>query len=230
MAGLLDKWNTGPHVTAYVDFAESIKDHHPKHGCAFPWASWSNCPPPPLSLLRIQLEDSLEELSKRGIMLGKISSHQIYTTLNKWHNLTTAIERICGIKDDNLRINSKRDGDKRRKRKVSAVVAASRALLLWDMAVGRRSVRLNAKESMGRDVSLPEDSYYREAMAALELAKEILKVQQGWRVNAIKHLNETGGFSKQLAHSATDWPCLLLELLSDAAEVDYFQVVLSAKH
>lgn len=73
-----------------------------------------------------------------------------------------------------------------------------------------------------RDVSLPEDSYYREAMAALELAKEIIKVQQGWRVNAIKHLNETGGFSRPLAHSATDWPCLLLELLSDAAEVDYF--------
>lgn len=226
---LLDQWNTGPHVAEYVDFAESVKDHHPKYGCSFPWASWSNCPPPPLLSLRIQLENSLESMARKGIKLGKISSHQIFTTLNKWHNPTTAIQRICGINGDNLRINSKRDfgrrdGSGRRKRKASAVAAGSSSgLNLWDMAVFQLSVRLNAEESLGSNASLAEDSYYREAMAALELAKKVINMQQGWRMNAIKHLNETGGFSRPLAHSATDWPCLLLELLSSAAEVDYFQ-------
>ncbi|XP_027062493.1 uncharacterized protein [Coffea arabica] len=230
---LLDDWNTGPHVTGYVDFAENIKDQHPKYGCSFPWASWSNCQPQPALLsLRNQLEESLESMVIRGIKLGKISSHQIFTTINKWHNPTTAIERICGLNVINsLRINSKRDvvkrdDSERSKRKVSAVAAASSLsslLNLWDRAVFQLSVRLNAKESFGGDVSLMEDSYYREAMAALELAKEVIKVQQGWRANAIKHLNETGGFSRPLAHSATDWPCLLLELLSSAAEVGYFQ-------
>ncbi|XP_027113888.1 uncharacterized protein [Coffea arabica] len=230
---LLDDWNTGPHVTGYVDFAENMRDQHPKYGCSFPWASWSNCQPQPALLsLRNQLEESLESMVIRGIKLGKISSHQIFTTINKWHNPTTAIERICGLNVINsLRINSKRDvvkrdDSKRRKSKVSAVAAASSLsslLNLWDRAVFQLSVRLNAKESFGGDVSLVEDSYYREAMAALELAKEVIKVQQGWRANAIKHLNETGGFSRPLGHSATDWPCLLLELLSSAAEVGYFQ-------
>lgn len=41
------------------------------------------------------------------------------------------------------------------------------------------------------------------------------------------HLNQIGGFSRSLANSATDWPRLLLELLSAAFEIDYFQVYFS---
>ncbi|KAM7274087.1 hypothetical protein ACFE04_028751 [Oxalis oulophora] len=48
-------------------------------------------------------------------------------------------------------------------------------------------------------------------------------MQQTWRSNAIRSLNETGGFSRSLVHSCTDRPCLLLELLSQAAEIGYFQ-------
>lgn len=59
----------------------------------------------------------------------------------------------------------------------------------------------------------------------LRLAKEVIWVQQGFRANAVKHLNETAGFSRSLANSATDWPYLLLELLSGAAQADYFQVI-----
>ncbi|KAL7168122.1 hypothetical protein ACSBR2_038546 [Camellia fascicularis] len=44
-----------------------------------------------------------------------------------------------------------------------------------------------------------------------------------WRANVVKDLNRIGGFSRSLANSATDWPCLLLELLSSATETDYFQ-------
>lgn len=104
---------------------------------------------------------------------------------------------------------------------------------LWDRAVFTLSARLNAKEvdgvlglgEKGKSVSIGEASYYREAVVALRLAKELIGVQQGWRANAVKHLNQTGGFSRSLANSATDWPCLLLELLSAAAETDYFQVI-----
>lgn len=48
-------------------------------------------------------------------------------------------------------------------------------------------------------------------------------MQQKWRGNAVRELNAKGGFSRSLANSATDWPCLLLELLSAASELDYFQ-------
>lgn len=76
-----------------------------------------------------------------------------------------------------------------------------------------------------RSLSMEEASYYREAFVALKLAKEVIQVQNSWRRNAIAHLNRTGGFSRSLSNSCTDWPCLLLELLSQAAEIDHFQVI-----
>lgn len=74
-------------------------------------------------------------------------------------------------------------------------------------------------------MKIEEASYFKEAIAALRLAKEVIRVQQQWRANAVAHLNRTGGYSRSLANSATDWPCLLLELLSQAAEMDHFQVI-----
>ncbi|XAR55322.1 hypothetical protein NMG60_11035366 [Bertholletia excelsa] len=216
---LLDKWNAGPHLTGYVDFAESIVDHHPLHGHSFPWTSWSNCPPPALSTLRTQLENCLESMAEKGVKLGTISSQQIFTTLSKWHGLNTALRRIL---DANTPTTSKS------KTAVSEKVSTS---VLWSRAVFALSARLNAKEiegvlglgEKGKNVSLEEASYFREAFWALKLAKEVLRIQQEWRANAIKHLNRVGGFSRSLANSATDWPCLLLELLSSAAEIGYFQ-------
>ncbi|KAJ9551618.1 hypothetical protein OSB04_015663 [Centaurea solstitialis] len=32
---LLENWNKGPHVTGYVDFAQSIEENHPHHGHSF---------------------------------------------------------------------------------------------------------------------------------------------------------------------------------------------------
>lgn len=105
--------------------------------------------------------------------------------------------------------------------------------VLWDRAIFALSARCNAKEIDGvlgltekaKTLPLEEASYYREAVVALRLAKEVINVQQSWRANAIAHLNRTGGFSRSLANSCTDWPCLLLELLSQAAEIDHFQVI-----
>ena len=96
------------------------------------------------------------------------------------------------------------------------------------------SVRRNADEidllvgldeEGGGGLSVEEASYYRETAFALRLAKEVIKMQQGWRGNAIAHMNRTNGFSKTLANSCTDWPLLMIELLSQAAEIGFFQVM-----
>ncbi|KAL6316170.1 hypothetical protein AAG906_016000 [Vitis piasezkii] len=71
----------------------------------------------------------------------------------------------------------------------------------------------------GKAMPMEEASYFREEMVGLSLAKEVIKVQQGWRANAVAHLNLSGGYSRSSANSATDWPCLLLELLSQAAKI-----------
>ncbi|KAK9060150.1 hypothetical protein SSX86_020854 [Deinandra increscens subsp. villosa] len=217
---LLESWNKGPHVTGYVDFAESIEDSHPSHGHSFPWASWSNCSPPSLPTLRTQLEKCLESMVEKGVQLGTISSHQIYRTLGKWHNLDTSLKRIIQIQSENETKTTKR-GVSNRFSKMG----------LWDKAVCTLGARLNAREidealglrEGGGNVSVEEASYYRDGIVALKLAKEVIRVQQGFRTNAVKHLNKTGGFSRTLANSATDWPYLLLELLSGAAQADYFQ-------
>ncbi|KAI3755620.1 hypothetical protein L1987_55424 [Smallanthus sonchifolius] len=211
---LLENWNKGPHVTGYVDFAQSVEDNHPHHGHSFPWASWSNCSPPSLPTLRTQLEQCLESMVEKGVQLGTISSHQIYKTLGKWHNLDTSLKRI--IQSNKEMITPKK-----------GVSNKFSKLGLWDKAVCTLTARLNAKEIdeiLGlRNVSVEEASYYREGIVALKLAKEVIALQQGFRANAVKHLNKTGRFSRTLANSATDWPYLLLELLSEAAQADYFQ-------
>ncbi|XP_052178697.1 uncharacterized protein LOC127792286 [Diospyros lotus] len=216
---VLDKWNAGPHITGYVDFAQSIEGYHPYHGQSFPWTSWSNCPSPALPTLRAQLENCLESMAEKGVKLGTISSQQIFTTLNKWHGLSAALRRVIHSSDSagsNLK---------------AVATGKASASVLWSRAVFALSARLNASEidgvlelsGKGRSVSVEEASYFREALVALRLAKEVIRIQQGWRTNAVRHLNRIGGFSRSLANSATDWPCLLLELLSSAAEIDYFQ-------
>lgn len=155
-------------------------------------------------------------MAHEGVKRGTISSHQIFSTINKWHGLNTALSRVIG-------------SNNAPKTKIAEKVSKS---VLWDRAVFAFSARCNAKEidgilglnEKGKTLSLEESSHYQEAVVALRLAKEVIKVQQGWRANAIAHLNHTGGFSRSLANACTDWPALLLELLSQAAEIDHFQV------
>ncbi|EXC21597.1 hypothetical protein L484_001457 [Morus notabilis] len=213
---LLGEWNTAPHLTGYVDFAECVKDHHPQFDQSFPWSSWSICPHPSLSVCRTKLEECLESMAYQGVKLGTISSHQIFSTLNKWHGLSAALGRI--IQSNNSP-------------KTAVVSDKVSKSVMWDRAVFTLSARCNAVEidgvlslgEKGKSLSMEEASYYREAVVALRLAKEVIKVQHGWRANAIEDLNRRGGFSRSLANSCTDWPCLLLELLSQAAEIGHFQ-------
>lgn len=166
---------------------------------SFPWASWSICPPPSLPDLTTLC---LESMTHQGIKLGTITSH-----------LNTLLKQLLHFFED-------------------LITSA-----LWDLAGIALSARKNAEEidgilGLGEKeksvcvcVCVDEALCYREAIAVLRLAKEVIKVEQGRRKNAVKHLNQTGGFSRCLANSATDWPCLLLELLSAAFESDYFQVL-----
>ncbi|KAL8051632.1 hypothetical protein ABFX02_06G160900 [Erythranthe guttata] len=210
---LYEKWNTGPHITGYVDFAESIEQYHPKHGHSYPYTSWNLCPPPKLATIKTQLESCLESMARRAIKLGNISSAQIFTTLTKWHSPTTVLNQI--LKTDS--------GSKMRVVNRKNKVSTSN---LWETAVFKLSAGVSEQELDGvfdKSVRVEEGSYYKEAMAALKLAKEVIGAQGKWRENAIRDLNSKGGFSRSLANSATDWPCLLLELLSLSAEMDYFQ-------
>lgn len=68
-----------------------------------------------------------------------------------------------------------------------------------------------------------ELKYFKEALLSLYLAKEVLLIHEQWRADAVQHLRKTGGFSRMLAHTATNWPLLLLEILSRAAEKGFFQ-------
>ncbi|KAL9241859.1 hypothetical protein vseg_015921 [Gypsophila vaccaria] len=215
---LMENWNKGPHITGYIDFAQPIVGYHPSQNASFPWYAWTTCssPQPPLSLLSKQLENCLESMAERGIGLGQITSHQIFTTLNKWHGLTNTLRCI-------LQSNSSS------KTALSDKVSTS---VLWDRAVFAYSARLNPKEVEGvvglegdrkKVMTVEESSYLKEAVVALRLAKEVIRVQQGWRANAMSDLNRTGGFSRTLTSLATDWPGLLLELLSAASEMCHFQ-------
>ncbi|GAB2285239.1 hypothetical protein Dimus_019691 [Dionaea muscipula] len=166
---LLEKWNKGPHLTGYVDFAEAIKDHHPIHNQSFPCHG------------------------------------------SQGHQGNLALR--SGVSD-----------------KASTSVLWDRAVFAFSGQVDRQEIEgivgLDEKEKgKGRDkgMSVEERSYFKEALVALKLAKEVIRIQQGWTANAVAHLNRTGGFSRSLANSSTDWSYLLLELLSDAAEIDHFQ-------
>ncbi|KAM7272950.1 hypothetical protein ACFE04_028776 [Oxalis oulophora] len=135
--GLFDDWNKNPHLAGYVDFAESIKDHHPKHGSSFPWYTWSNCEQqrPSLSELTSQLETCLEAMARKALNLGIISSHQIFTTMNKWHSLNTSLRRI--LQKNHTSAAAGRGNDK------MIVPDRISAAALWDRAVFALSAEID---------------------------------------------------------------------------------------
>ncbi|XP_058787255.1 uncharacterized protein LOC131661666 [Vicia villosa] len=203
---LLNDWNKTPHITGYVDFAESIK---PQTSPSLPWASWSTSPPPSLPDCRKSLDQCLEAMAEKALRMGAITSRQIFNSLNKWHGLSGSLRRV-----------------------LNTPASKGSPAVLWDRAVLAMSSQCNAEEidrvlGYGENeknvLSVEEASYFKESVVALKLAKKVIEMQQGWRGNAIAHMNRTGGFSRTLTHSSTDWPFLLLDLLSQAAEIHHFQ-------
>lgn len=102
-------------------------------------------------------------------------------------------------------------------------------LKLWHKAVFDRigGMKMIGGGGGGEMVVVKEEvAFVKEGMAALEVAKEVIEMGREWRKEAVRRMNEKGGFSRSLVSSATDLPILLVELLSQAAEVDFFQVFL----
>ncbi|KAL5988050.1 hypothetical protein ACLOJK_035813 [Asimina triloba] len=210
---LLEDWNKPPHLTGYVDFAALPSQDHDQQDHQVPWSAWcatsSGGPPPSLASLRALLESRLESMVHAAVRLGSLGSQQVFSTLNKWHGLDAALRRV-------IHSRGGKDGPG------ATSVLWSRAIFALGSDPQARSA---LAELQGKMVcsTREEEAYFREAALSLRLAKEVIEMHQKWRANAVAHLNRTGGFSRSLANSATDWPYLLIELLSAAAELDYFQ-------
>ena len=149
---------------------------------------------------------------EQGVRAGNISARDVFSTLNKWRGLNTALRRVIGkeINDDKVPISA----------------LWSRALLAFSSKVDDREIDAYLGDSLvsNKSNTVEELSYVKEAALSMKLAKEVIEIQRLWRINAVRHLNCTGRYSRSLANSATDWPCILVELLSKAAEIDHFQV------
>ncbi|KAJ4791924.1 ATP-dependent protease ATPase subunit HslU [Rhynchospora pubera] len=208
---LLPEWNKGPHITAYVDFSPDPSTPLP-WAAATPGTSQAPIPTPSLSVLSDRLDQSLENLVNHAILLGKVGSHDIFTALNKWNGLSKTLHMIAGPTT-----------------RSSTNTTVSQLSLLWSKAVLSRMHKTGSKEidslltSSSKKYSMEEVAYIKETVAALALAKEILEMQKRWRHKSVRHLNHTGSFSRSLANVATSWPCLLIEILSEASEVNFFQ-------
>ncbi|KAK1291302.1 hypothetical protein QJS10_CPB17g00272 [Acorus calamus] len=176
-------------------YVDFAADRSPK-----PWASWSASAAPPADLadLRSRLESCLESMVDRGVRLGRIRSRDVFLALRKRHGIDSALRCI-----------------------VSGDVKASSLSTLWSRAVLARGGA--GGDDDDASMTMEERANVREAGASLRLAKEIMDMHSSWRAVAVAHLKRTGGVSSPLAHSSTDWPCLLLELLSSAAEMGIFQ-------
>ncbi|KAG0464436.1 hypothetical protein HPP92_020055 [Vanilla planifolia] len=198
---LLPEWNKGPHLAGYVDFA------------SVDCLPWTTSPTAELPALRARLERELEAMAESGVRLGTISSRAVFSALSKWHGIRTALCRVIGP-------------DRLTKRDEEATASA-----LWKKALLALTARLGASEvnavlgdaASERSCSLEEAAYLSEAVVALRLAKQVIGMHNEWRREAVRNLNRTGRFSRTIANSATDWPCLLIQILSEAAEVDNFQ-------
>ncbi|XP_039126132.1 uncharacterized protein LOC120262134 isoform X2 [Dioscorea cayenensis subsp. rotundata] len=167
-------------------------------GGAIPWAASQ---PRDLRELRDALEGEIESMVDRGVRLGAIGARGVLSVLNRRLGILSALRRLTNTDPSS---------------KSSSITS------LWNKAVIAR-MRLVDIEELEGGHSKEEVAYMKEAAAALRVAKEVVELHQEWRKEAVRELNRKGGFSRSLAHSVTDWPCLLLEILSGAAESDLFQ-------
>lgn len=145
-------------------------------------------------------------MALEAVRIGAVTSSNIYKALNKYHGVSTALRRIA---------NKHNQSD----------------IKLWHKAVFDRlgSVRIDdggrveSRMIEGKRKKNEEVGYVKEGIAALKVAKEVIGMMQEWRKEAVREMNRTGRFSRSLVNSSTDWPILLMEVLSEAAEVDFFQ-------
>ncbi|KAL6838978.1 hypothetical protein ACP4OV_031205 [Aristida adscensionis] len=211
---LLPRWSEPPHAAAVVDFLHATPTSPAAN--SVPWSLLATGPAPSLPDLRLQLESALEGLARGAVLRGAVGSKDVLAALSRSHGLRTALSRLAG-------------GPAARSSGTSVPARTSTASVpaLWARAVlasaRGNDATLRIGEGEAVTASMEERAYMQEAMAALRVAKEVLGMQEGWRKEAVREMNRTGRFSRSLANSATDWPCLLLDVLSSAAEEDFFQ-------
>ncbi|WVZ64146.1 hypothetical protein U9M48_013710 [Paspalum notatum var. saurae] len=211
---LLPRWSDPPHAAAFVDFLHPT----PRSTSSAPWSLLhENTAPPSLPDLRRRLESALEGLARAAVLRGAVGSKDVLAALSRFHGLSTALSRLSGAPATRP---SAASVPARRSSATSVPALWTRAVLA---AVRRDEDTFRIGENDATNCSMEERAYMQEAMAALRVAKEVLGVQEGWRKEAIRDMNRTGRFSRSLANSATDWPCLLLDVLSGAAEEEFFQ-------
>ncbi|KAK3129191.1 hypothetical protein QOZ80_6BG0473350 [Eleusine coracana subsp. coracana] len=211
---LLPRWSEGPHAAAFVDFVYPTPNS--PSSAAVPWSLLPADPASSLPDLRVRLESALEGLARDAVLRGAVGSKDVLHALSRSHGLRTVLSRLAGIPAARSSGTS-----------VPARSSTTSVPALWSRAV-LASARQDDDTFCIRDgeainCSMEERAYIQEAMAALRVAKEALRMQEGWRKEAVREMNRTGKFSRTLANSATDWPCLLLDVLSCAAEEDFFQ-------
>jgi hypothetical protein len=214
---LLPRWSETPHATAFVDFLHPT----PTSPAAAPWSLLlpAGTPPPSLPDLRRRLESALEGLARAAVLRGALGSKDVLAALSRFHGLSTALSRLAEV--PTARSSATSSVPARRSLSTSVSALWSRAVLA---AVRRDDTTFCIGEGEATNCSMEERAYMQEAMVALRVAKEVLGMQEGWRKEAIREMNRTGRFSRSLANSATDWPCLLLDVLSGVAEEEFFQV------
>ncbi|PUZ70160.1 hypothetical protein GQ55_2G204100 [Panicum hallii var. hallii] len=211
---LLPRWSETPHAAAFVDFLHPT----PASPAAVPWSLLpADLAPPTLPDLRRRLESALEGLARAAVLRGAVGSKDVLAALSRFHGLSTVLSRLAG---GPVARSSATSVPARRSSATSVPALWSRAVLA---AVRRDDATFRIGEGEATNCSVEERAYMQEAMAALRVAKEVLGMQEGWRKEAIREMNRTGRFSRSLANSATDWPCLLLDVLSGVAEEEFFQ-------
>jgi hypothetical protein len=116
--------------------------------------------------------------------------------LSRSHGLSTALSRLARSPTARLSVTS-----------LLARSSTTSVPTLWSRAV-LASVRQDDDtfcigKGEATNCSLEERAYMQEAMAALRVAKEVLRMQEGWRKEAVwEMMNRTGKFSRSLANSA----------------------------
>jgi hypothetical protein len=211
---LLLRWSEGAHAAAFVDFQHPAPN---SPASAVPWSLLPADAPPSLPDLRLRLETALEGLARGAVLRGAVGSKDVLAALTRSHGLRTALSRLPG----SPAARSSSTSTPARFSTTSVPALWSRAVL----ALARQDDNTFCiGEGEATNCSMEERAYMQEAMTSLRVAKEVLRMQEGWRKDAVMEMNITGRFSRSLANSATDWPFLLLDVLSGAAEEDFFQV------
>jgi hypothetical protein len=134
---------------------------------------------------------------KKVYFQGKVLNCLVSTKkLSRSHGLSTALSRLARSPTARSSVTS-------------LLVRSSTTSVptLWSRAI-LASVRQDDDtfcigEGEATNCSLEERAYMQEAMAALRVAKEVLRMQEGWRKEAVwEMMNRTGKFSRSLANSA----------------------------